>query len=160
MTVASIVQPTPDPKPVGFDPLWFDFAKWDGSPPQLVRQHIEPFSLAGIDGSGARLTGVYGDAFTIETEGAFASLGWAEYAAGRTRELIGLLCLVYWERMDYDKVYKTRYLVENVTPGRIKSHVRLLGPNYDYPLGAILSANWTLRPVYVGDGDPLSPPKL
>ena len=163
MTIASITQPTPTPTPPGFEPLSFAFTKWDGPPPGLVRQHVEPFSLAGVDGIGARLTGIYGEAFTVGTESVFALFGdldrtvtTAELASGRVRELIGEICFVAWEGLSYDTAYKTRYLVENVVPVRVKRNVRLIGQTFDYSLGSILSANWTLRPIYVGSGNPLS----
>lgn len=152
--------------PVGDEPLYFDFVKWDGPPPPLVRQHLESFTVAGIDGSGARLIGAYGDAFTVRAIGVFAAWGstanrelfTAERAAYRCRELIGQPCKLSYEGLDYGALYDTRYQVEDVQIEGIKRHVRILGPGYDYVLGAVHIVNWTLRPIYFGEGEPVPLP--
>lgn len=159
MTVARLIAPT------DIDPLYFDFTKWDGPSPALVRQHVETFSIAGIDGSGTRLVGVYGDAFTVRTQSVHSQWGstdrdefTAERAAYRCRELIGQLCGLTYEGVDYFTYYDHQYLVEEVTVDNIKRNVRLIGPDYDFPLGAVLTATWVLRPVFVGDGEGVPEP--
>lgn len=160
MPVARIMSPTGD------EPLYFDFYRWEGPPPPLVRPHIETFTVPGVNGSGARSIGAFGDSFTVRATGVFAAWGnvvnrdlfTAERAAYRCRELIGQICLLSYEGLDYGDLYDHRYRVENLTVDEIKRHLRLIGPTYDLALGAAHVVTWTLRPVYVGENDPVPLP--
>jgi len=125
----------------------FDFVRWEGSPPPLVKQHVATFNKIGQAGISAQLTGIHGDPFEATLSAVFANQLNAITVEEAYRDLIGVVSQVKWNNVDYLFQYSHAYLVTNVDTISVKAHPSLIGLGYSYPGGYLVKTRWTMVPI-------------
>jgi hypothetical protein len=123
------------------------FVKWEGPPPQLVKQHIARFTKTGQAGFSAQLLGIYGDPFDVTLTAVIPNQAAGTILEEFYRTLIGASTqTVVYNDVDYSFRFNHTYLVENVETVSFKRHPLLIGPTYSYPGGWVLKSRWLLIP--------------
>lgn len=126
----------------------FGFVRWEGPPPQLVKQHLQRFTKPGQDGISAQAMGIYGDPFQVTLTGVFPNQSQGLIAEDAYRFLVGAPTqVVIFNGVNYFTTYSHRYLVDNVQTTEFKRHPLLSGINYAYYGGWRLQSQWTLVPI-------------
>lgn len=126
----------------------YGFVRWEGPPPQLVRQHIQRFTKTGQSGQSALILGAHGDPFQITVDAVFPNQGLGQVAENGYRFLVGASPqVIVFNSINYFIAYQHLYLVEMVDTTEFKRHPRLIGRNYDYIHGWRLRSQWTLVPI-------------
>lgn len=126
----------------------FEFVRWQGVPPPLVKQHVVPFNKIGLPGVGAIKTGNHGDPFDVTLSAVFANKANAILVEESYRDLIGASpATVVYDNLDYFLTYFHSFLVVNVETISIKAHPLLLGPGYSYPGGTMVRSHWQMIPI-------------
>jgi hypothetical protein len=126
----------------------YGFTKWDGPPPQLVKQHIQRFTKLGQAGISALALGIHGDPFQVTLDAKFSSQANAMVAEAGYRTLIAAAPqVVTFNGVNYSTAHSHTYLVESVETVSFKRHPRLIGPGINYLHGWILKSRWQLIPI-------------
>lgn len=123
------------------------FVKWEGQPPQLVKQHLARFTKTGQAGFSAQLLGVYGDPFDVTLTAVIDNQANGLVLENGYRSLIGVSPqIVVFNDVNYATEFSHTYLVENVETLSFKRHPLLIGPTYSYPGGWVIKSRWLLIP--------------
>lgn len=126
----------------------YGFIRWEGGPPQLVRQHVRLFTKIGQPGISGQLTGAHGDPFDVELWAAFPNQALAILSENDYRFTVGAAPqTVLYNNINYFTTFVHKYLVLNVSTTSFKRHPLLIGFGYSYPGGWLLKSRWTLIPV-------------
>jgi hypothetical protein len=129
----------------------YDFIRWNGPTPQLVKQHLARFVKPGQAGFSAQALGIYGDPFTVDLESVWATQLAGQVGESGYRNLIGAATQqVVHNGVNYQFRYQHTYLVENVEITSFKTHPLLMGVGYNFPSGWLLKSRWTLVPFTPG----------
>lgn len=128
----------------------FTFQFWRGAPPERPQQLVETYSRAGVSGTGLRVLGERGTEFDVELVEHFPLWAPAQLIVPSYQQLVGQPPVEVWfERVRLLPITRTLYAVLDVRQVQIKTNVRLIGPNYNYPAGVELVTRWQLLPVAV-----------
>lgn len=126
----------------------FGFVKWEGPPPQLVKQHLAKFTKTGQAGLSAQLLGAHGDSFDVQLSAAFETQDLGIVCENGYRSLIGSSSqVIIFNDVNYYTRFTHTYLVESVETVSFKRHPLLLSPSYAYYGGWLLKSRWILTPV-------------
>ena len=126
----------------------FGFVRWEGPPPQLVRQHIQRFTKTGQGGISALALGVHGDPFTVNLTAAYPNQGSGMLAEDGYRWLVGANPqVVLFNSINYLTVFQHTYLVDSVSTTSSKRIPLTMGIGYAYPGGWLLKSTWQLVPI-------------
>lgn len=126
----------------------FDFVRWEGPPPPLVKQHVATFNKIGLPGISAQRTGIHGDPFEVMLTSVFATQANQITVEEAYRDLIGADPVqVKWNNLNFLMQYYHLYLVTGVETMRIKAHPLLVGPGYSYAGGYLVQTRWSMVPV-------------
>lgn len=126
----------------------YGFVRWEGPPPQLVRQHIQRFTKTGQNGLSALALGAHGDPFSVTLDAVFPNQALGQVAENGYRFLIGSSAqIVVYNSINYFAAYQHLYLVESVETTDFRRHPRLIGRTYDYIHGWRLQSRWSLVPI-------------
>jgi len=126
----------------------FDFVRWEGQPPPLVKQHVATFNKIGQAGIAAQNTGITGDIFEVTLSAVFADRATAMAAEETYRDLIGAdPVLLKYEDIDYLFTYWHRFLVMGCDTVSMKRHPLLFGPGYHFPGGWLVKTRWRMVPI-------------
>lgn len=126
----------------------FDFIKWEGPPPQLVKQHLAKFTKTGQAGISAQLLGIHGDSFDVQLFAAFPTQDAGMVYETGYRTLIGdSPQIILFNDVNYFTAYGHTFLVESVETTSFKRHPLLISPSYAYYGGWLLKSRWLLTPI-------------
>lgn len=126
----------------------FGFIRWNGPPPQLVREHVRTFNKPGQPGTSAQLLGIYGDPFEVELVAAFESQYQAALSENNYRTLIGSSpAIVLFNNVNYFSEFSHKYLVLATMVTDVRALPRMIGQGYDYAPGWQMTSRWTMLPV-------------
>lgn len=125
----------------------YGFVKWDGPPPQLVKQHVAKFTKTGQSGISVQMLGVHGDSFSVQLTAVFPDQSKLAVAENGYRTLVGGTQVVTHNSINYLTAYGHRYLVESVETLRSTRHPHLVGRTYDYYGGWMLVSRWQFTPI-------------
>jgi hypothetical protein len=126
----------------------FDFVRWEGPPPPLVKQHVATFNKIGQPGISAQRTGIHGDPFEAVLTSVFATQFNQIVVEEAYRDLIGTDPVqIKWNNINYLMQYFHLYLVTGVETLRIKAHPLLIGPGYSYAGGYLVQTRWSMIPI-------------
>lgn len=126
----------------------WEFARWEGPPPAIAREHIATHTRPGVDGTSHTQLGQWGDAARARLVAYYASELLARDA----------LALVVWPLLqqppvrlwyagtDYQLRYGTLYQVVELAVAECRSVVRVVGNGLNLPNAGILSMDVTLVP--------------
>lgn len=127
----------------------FDFVRWEGPPPPLVKQHVIAFNKIGQPGISAQNTGIHGDQFDVTLTSVFANQANAIVVEEAYRDLIGTVSQVKWNNINYLFQYAHTYLPMAVDTLSVKAHPLLVGPGYSFVGGYLVLTRWSLIPITV-----------
>lgn len=128
----------------------FTFQFWDGAAPGTPQQSVETYARAGVAGSGLRVLGVRGQQFEATLTEHFPTFAIARPQVLAYQSLVGLDPVeVWWQRIRLRQTQRTKYAVLAVQELDCQTHVRLIGPRYNYAGGVALVTRWTLLPIAV-----------
>lgn len=117
----------------------YTFVNWQGSPPQLRKQHIELFAKPGNTDVGAVATGTHGDPFEFETLAYFDTQTNQLTAATGYRSLIGAAAQeVIYANVNYHSAHSHKFLVLDVS-------VTSLQPIPAFYGATVISPAWGVR---------------
>lgn len=126
----------------------FDFVRWDGSPPPLVKEHVATFNKIGQAGISAQRTGIHGDPFEATLSAVFATKNDMLVETESYRDLIGATpSQVVYDDTNLFFLYSHLYLVTAVDTVSTKTHPRLVGPGYDLLGGWLVKTRWQMVPI-------------
>lgn len=125
----------------------YEFVKWEGPPPQLVKQHLARFTKTGQPGFSAQMLGAYGDPFDVTVSAVVANQANGITLENGYRSLIGASTqTVIFNGVNYSTQFSHTYLVENVETVEFRTLPRLIGPTYNFAGGWRLISRWLLVP--------------
>lgn len=125
----------------------YGFIRWEGPPPQLVKQHLARFTKTGQAGFSAQLLGIHGDPFDVTLTAVVANQAAGTTLEGGYRALIGASTqVVVFNDVNYSTAFSHTYLVENVETVSFKRHPLIVGTGYNFPGGWVLKSRWLLVP--------------
>ena len=126
----------------------FDFVRWEGSPPPLVKEHVATFNKIGQAGISAQRTGIHGDPFEVTLSAVFANKNDALVEESTYRNLIGANpSQIVYDNTNFWFQYAHLYLVTAVDTVSMKAHPRLVGPGYDLLGGWLVKTRWQMVPI-------------
>jgi len=126
----------------------FDFVRWEGPPPPLVKQHVATFNKIGQPGISAQRTGIHGDPFEATLTSVFATQLNQITVEEAYRDTIGANPVqVKWNNINFMMQYLHLYLVVSVDTISVKAHPLLIGPGYSFPGGYLVQTRWTMVPI-------------
>lgn len=128
----------------------YNFIRWEGPRPQLVKQHVRTFTKPGSNAITAQLLGVHGEEFAVRLTSVYATEPEVLIAENHYRLLVGQVLSLWYEGASYDLLHSTRYLVNSVMGMEAKRHPLLIGLGYHFPGGWRVVTDFRLTPVYVG----------
>lgn len=126
----------------------FGFVKWEGVPPQLVKQHLAKFTKTGQAGISAQLLGAHGDSFEAQLSAVFENQDQGIICENGYRFLVGAgTQVVVFNNVNYFTTFTHSYLIESVETISFKRHPLLVGPTYQYYGGWQLKSRWLMTPI-------------
>ena len=126
----------------------YGFVRWEGPPPQLVKQHLAKFTKTGQPGISAQLLGAHGDSFDVTLTAAFETQDQGVFCENGYRLLVGSGTQnILFNNVNYFTIFEHTYLVESVETVSFKRHPLLIGIDYQYPGGWLLKSRWLMTPV-------------
>lgn len=126
----------------------FDFVRWEGPPPPLVKPHVAIFNKIGQAGISAQNTGAHGDVFEAVLWSVFDTQLNAAYVEDAYRFLIGTNpVFIKYNDIDYAFTFQHRYLILACDTISIKRHPLLWGPGYNFPGGWLVKTRWQMVPI-------------
>lgn len=125
----------------------FNFVRWEGPPPPLVKRHVVAFNKIGQAGVSAQLTGTHGDPFEVVLTAHYVNQLAAIVADETYRDTIGFPQELVYNNTNYLFAFGHSYLVTAVETLSMKAHPLLLGPTYSYAGGWKVLSRWSLLPI-------------
>ena len=126
----------------------WEFARWEGPPPTVAREHIGTHARPGVDGVTHTQIGEWGEPFRARFVGYYAS----ELLARDALRLIVYPLLreppvrLWYAGVDYLTRYQTIYKLTDLAVAECRSVVRIVGNGLNLPNAGILSVDVTLVP--------------
>lgn len=129
----------------------FGFVRWEGQPPQLVRNHLAKFIKTGQSGLAAQLLGIHGNSFDVTLTAAFETQDQGLVCENGYRFLIGAGTQnILYNGVNYFTTFAHSYLIESVDTVSFSRHPLLIGPGYVYYGGWLLKSRWVMTPIVAG----------
>jgi hypothetical protein len=130
----------------------FEFEFWRGEAPTQLKQEVQQFSRAGVDGHSHRILGERAPSFTCELVSWHVDRDSARDALRDYTALIGGDPVqVTKDGEDLLESESVRFVIIDVVETACKTNVRLVGPGKDYASGVELVTRWTMTPVFAED---------
>jgi len=127
----------------------FEFEFWRGDAPSQLKQEVQQFSRAGVNGQTHKTLGERAPSFTCELVSWHADREDARDALHGYVELIGADPVqVTKDGEDLLETESVRFVVLDVSETRCKTNIRLIGPGKDYANGVELVTRWTMTPIF------------
>lgn len=130
----------------------FEFEFWRGDAPPQLKQELQQFSRAGVNGQSHKTLGERAPQFTCEL------VSWHETREDARDALHEYAALIGADPVTVTKdgealleSESVRFVVLDVVETRCKTNVRLIGPGKDYANGVELVTRWTMTPVFASE---------